>query len=253
MSNEKRIIGGKEDISYDNVEAFFKQRGNSNLRHKYNYVMYLDDQPEIAVERDRQAKKKIESLLSIQPDMTVLDLGCGVGRWGELFCPKGAYYVGVDGNERMIQRAEENLSRFGNKKLMVGNLRKIPNDIAEMKFDIIFFCGVLMYLNDKDTVSILQKLPELLHKNGHVCFIESMSEKERLTLKEIYSDELKQNYSAIYRTVPEFMELMTTAFRGKLTLKRNDLMDFSDGLQRKREHVTMEHCVIWEATAKNRS
>lgn len=125
-----RIVGRKEDISYGSVEHFFEERGGSALRHRYNYVMCLDDHPEVAVQRDMQAKAKIESQLDIREGMAVLDLGCGIGRWGELFC----------------------------------------------------------------------SLP---------CFL--------------------------------------NAFGDGLRLKLDELMDFSDGLQKKREHVTLEHCVIWEA------
>ncbi len=252
MSNG-RIIGKNESISYQSVEAFFEQRGASNLQHKYNYVLYLDNQPEVAILRDRQSKEKIESLLDVQAGMTVLDLGCGIGRWGEFFCRKGAVYYGVDGSEKMIERAEENLSAYDNKVLKVGNLQetdKLLRSVTSTEhtgFDIIFMSGVLMYLNDDDVAAILRILPGLLKTGGHICMIESMAEGERLTLKDIYSEELKQNYSAIYRTDREFRALMSEAFGDGLVLKLDELMDFSDGLQKKREHVTLEHCVIWEA------
>ena len=249
-----RIVGGKEDISYNSVELFFKQRSNSNLKHKYNYVMYLDDYPEIAIQRDIQAKAKVESLLTIQEGMSVLDLGCGVGRWGELFCKKGTNYVGIDVSEKMIIRAKENLRAYDNKKFLVGNLCEIRNFFqsnsfkVQTKFDIIFICGVLMYLNDNDVITILQMLPDLMKTGGNICLIESMAERERLTLKDIFSEELKQYYSAIYRTVDEFKTIMSNAFGNRLNLKLDELLDFSDGLQKKREHITMEHCVIWEST-----
>ncbi len=249
-----RIIGGKEDISYNSVDEFFEQRGQSNLQHKYNYVLYLDEHPEVAIERDKQSKAKIESLLNIQKGMSVLDLGCGVGRWGEFFCSKGATYVGIDGSAKMIQRAEENLKNFDNKMLLVGNLREVQSVLHsvtvknQQKFDIIFISGVLMYLNDADVAAILRALPALLKNGGHICLIESMAEGERLTLKDIYSEDLKQNYSAIYRTDKEFQILLAEAFGKALHQKTDELMNFSDGLQKKRKHVTVEHCVIWEAT-----
>lgn len=249
-----RIIGGKEDISYNSVDVFFEQRGDSNLKHKYNYVMYLDEHPEVAIERDRQSKQKIEALLDIRKGMSVLDLGCGVGRWGELFCRKGTFYMGIDGSKKMIQRAEENLSGYENKKLLVGNLRNVDKVLlsvmanSQQKFDIIFICGVLMYLNDTDVAAILRMLPSWLKNGGQICFIESMAESERLTLKDIYSKDLKQNYSAIYRTNKEFLALMAASLGNRLSLQWDELMDFSDGLQKKREHVTMEHCIVWKAT-----
>ena len=219
-------------------------------RIKGSILLGAYDTPEIALQRDKQAKEKIERFLDIRKNMSVLDLGCGVGRWGEFFCPKVARYIGIDGSTKMIERAKENLSKFNNKELLVGNLRRIENEIIALhdeiqQYDIVFICGVLMYLNDSEVIAVLKQLPALINNGRQVCFIESMSQNTRLTLKDIYSEELKQNYSAIYRTEEEFLQMMRDAFGDKLMLERNVLMDFSDGMQRKREHVTLEHCVIW--------
>ena len=65
-----------------------------------------------------------------------------------------------------------------------------------------------MYLNDDDVIAVLKTINQITEPNGQICFIESMSDKERLTLKDIYSEELKQNYSAIYRSVDEFISMM---------------------------------------------
>ncbi len=251
--SENRIVGGKADISYSSVDTFFEERGKSGLKHKYNYVMYLDETPEVAVQRDRQAKTKVEELLDIREGMTVLDLGCGIGRWGELFCRKGAYYIGVDSSAKMIEMAQENLRDYQNKKLLVCNLRDLDDALriigneGAFKCDIVFFCGVLMYLNDADVKAVLGKIPDVINADCRICFIESMAEGSRLTLKDIYSQELKQNYSAIYRTAEEFRQLMAEAFGGKIVFLQDELLDFEDGLQKKREHVTMEHCMLWGA------
>ena len=248
----ERIVGETEDISYSKVHDFFEERSrNENYKHKYNYVLYLDDSPEIAVMRDKQGKERVSKLLDIKEGMRVLDIGCGIGRWGELFCKNGLFYVGMDGSQGMIDRAEENLAEFDNKKLFVGELQELDKALADADiqgpFDIIFMSGVLMYLNDDDINRVFSVFPKLAHAGTQLCFIESMSDSERLTLREIYAEELKQNYSAIYRSVSEFLGMMQNGFGNHFELKCNELMDFSDGLQKKREHVTMEHCVIWVA------
>ena len=250
LEKGSRIIGKTADISYDSVQSFFDERSKSeNKKHKYNYVMYLDEQPEIAVERDRQAKERVSELLSLAPGMSVLDIGCGIGRWGELFCQKGLFYYGIDGSAQMIERAEENLREYPNKKLFVGNARftekALRQNSIDRQFDIVIMSGVLMYLNDDDVIAVLKTINQITEPNGQICFIESMSDKERLTLKDIYSEELKQNYSAIYRSVDEFISMMEEAFSDKYVLKCNEVLDFSDGFQKKRTHVTREHCVIW--------
>lgn len=246
METGERIVGKNEDISYRSVAEFFEQRGNNKLKHKYNYVIYLDNSPDVAVLRDKQAKKLVGEKLHVSPGMTVLDIGCGIGRWGEWFCPQGVYYVGIDGSAKMIERAQENLATYEKKQLIVGDAREIQK-IWSGNCDIVFVYGVLMYLNDNDVMTLLKGICDICDKNAQVCFIESMSEKTRLTLKDIYSEELKQNYSAIYRSVDEFKQMMSEAFSGKLTLACDEVLDFADGMQKKREHVTMEHCMVWKA------
>ena len=240
MSDNKavgeRILGEKTEVSYDRIDAFFDERSkNDGMKHRYNYVMYLDDSPEVAIERDRQCKEKVKNLLHIEPGMRVFDVGCGVGRWGELFCKEGCRYIGVDGSPKMIEMADDNLSSYVNKELFVGKVQNLDSVIEEnhikKSFDIIILSGVLMYINDEDVMSILKSLTNLVHKGSQICIIESMSDDERLTLKDVYSEELKQSYSAIYRSVDEFMEMMSTAFADKLDNKCNYVLDFADGLQ----------------------
>jgi hypothetical protein len=51
---EKRIVDEKIDVNYDVIQAFFEERGsNKELSNKYNYVLFQDDNPELAVLRDR--------------------------------------------------------------------------------------------------------------------------------------------------------------------------------------------------------
>lgn len=254
MNTGSRIIGTKEEISYDSVAEFFEQRGNRQFKHKYNYVLYLDDTPEVAIQRDKAVKELLGQKLRIEAGMTVLDLGCGIGRWGEWFCPKGVWYVGIDGNAKMIERAKGNLAAHNNKQLFVCDVRDTQGLLDVVRgggnttYDIMLVYGLLMYLNDDAVKGVLSAIGRLCNERSQVCFVESMSNDERLTLKDIYSSELKQTYSAIYRTVAEFKQFMTEAFVGKLSLASDNLLDFADGMQKKREHVTMEHCMVWKVT-----
>lgn len=84
-----RVYGKKVDIDYGDTLDFFENRGDGKeLGSKYNYVLFQDDTPEIAVERDRQEKEKICSVLDWGSGGTVLDIGCGIGRWGEAVLEK---------------------------------------------------------------------------------------------------------------------------------------------------------------------
>ena len=251
----KRIIGESAAISYERVHDFFEQRGNNpNLKHKYNSVLLLDDHPEIAVQRDRHSKKRIEELLDLSKGMTVLDIGCGIGRMGELFCGKGLSYYGIDGSATLIEKAERNLAEFDHKVLLVGKVQNLETTLRNANvagtFDIVFLCGILMYLNDDDVKDLFAQIRKLTHPGSQICMIESMSEEKRLTLQDFYSDEIKQTYSAIYRSEKEFIHMMSECFSDRFSLVCNEVMDYPDGIQKKRDHVTLEHCIIWIRSAE---
>ena len=113
-----RVLHDRVELSYGDVKKFFDERGeNDALKNKYNYVLFQDQEPELAIRRDAQEKEKIGALLSLSRPLRVLDIGCGIGRWGEYLLEQGAYYVGIDGSEKMIERAEMNLKQYASKKL----------------------------------------------------------------------------------------------------------------------------------------
>lgn len=52
-----RIYGDKIKIDYDKTLDFFENRGNNKeLNTKYNYVLFQDDSPSIAIARDNEEK-----------------------------------------------------------------------------------------------------------------------------------------------------------------------------------------------------
>lgn len=61
----ERIIGDKVAIDYEDVRRFFDERGaNEGFQSKYNYVLFQDDHPDLAVERDAAEKTKIGPALA---------------------------------------------------------------------------------------------------------------------------------------------------------------------------------------------
>lgn len=103
---KNRIAGEKVEIDYKNTLHFFNNRGvDKELKHKYNYVLFQDDNPELAVLRDRQEKEKIVKALQWKEKEEILDIGCGIGRWGEEIGKMGLRYIGVDYSDNLLRIA----------------------------------------------------------------------------------------------------------------------------------------------------
>lgn len=243
----QRIIGDKVDLDYGSIQEFFEGRGeNKQLSNKYNYVLYQDDCPELAIQRDLQEKEKISHILTFEKGQRVLDIGCGIGRWGEYLLEKGLYYVGIDGSSKMIERAKENLKEFSQKNLQVGifqDFLEVLKQSGEIeKFDKIFVNGVFMYLNDTDYEQALRDIYSVCKEHCELYLKESMGVEKRLTLNQIYSESLTQNYSAIYRSIEEYRESFERQFGADFELVIEEQL-FEDGLTNRKE--TTDYYFVW--------
>ena len=247
MNNQKRVLEEKVDLDYQAVQKFFEERGaNKHLDNKYNYVLFQDDDPELAVRRDAMEKEKIGALLQLQGGHRVLDIGCGIGRWGEYLLEKNAYYVGMDASSHMIQMAEENLKDFTQKKLIVGMFQELLPKLKAASetalFDKIFVNGVFMYLNDEDYRKALSDIHTVCAKECEIYVKESMGTDCRLTLNQIYSESLSQSYSAIYRSIAEYRESLTEEFGGDFEMVSDGRL-FDKELENRKE--TVDYYFLW--------
>ena len=54
-----RVLRDRVALDYEAIQKFFDDRGeNQALKSKYNYVLFQDQEPELAVRRDAQEQEK---------------------------------------------------------------------------------------------------------------------------------------------------------------------------------------------------
>lgn len=88
---------------------------------------------------------------------------------------------------------------------------ELDNDklVTKAPFDLIMTMGLMMYLNDKDSNKLIDQIINLASSKCTVYLRESVSILgKRLTLKDFYSEELKSDYNAIYRTSDEYAKCL---------------------------------------------
>jgi len=96
---------------------------------------------------------------------SVLDLGCGNGRYSELFCKFGAEKViALDLSEEMINEAQKRKVKNGltQLKLIRADINDMP--LAKHRFDLVFSRFSLMYGKKLD--SIIEKIGHILKDKG---------------------------------------------------------------------------------------
>jgi 2-polyprenyl-3-methyl-5-hydroxy-6-metoxy-1,4-benzoquinol methylase len=94
--------------------------------------------------RDAFLEKTGLSLEQLQ-GKTVLDVGCGMGRFAEIVARAGARVVGIDLSSA-VDAAAENLSSFENAAIVQADVFSLP--FARESFDVIYSIGVLHHTPD---------------------------------------------------------------------------------------------------------
>lgn len=216
--DEHRIYKEKIDIDTKRVREFYEKRARvleqsdgKGKSVRYATVTFTEENAE---KWDVMEKDLILHILNIQETDSVLDIGCGIGRWAETVIPLCRRYVGADFSEEMIKFCKENFCDWNLKGKDVSFLNMSFQELLRSDqfkgkpFDVVLIAGVSMYINDDDLKQCFSQLASLLSKGGRLYLWESIGLGRRLTLDEIWSSALDSNYSAIYRTREEYLNLL---------------------------------------------
>jgi SAM-dependent methyltransferase len=114
-------------------------------------------------------------LLGVERDWfrgrSVLDAGCGGGRWTLGFLRLGAEVTAVDASESAIAYTRREMERLAPEPVAEGrlvtervNLLEIPSSLAERRFDLVFSFGVLHHTGD--TARALRNVSALVAPDG---------------------------------------------------------------------------------------
>jgi ubiquinone/menaquinone biosynthesis C-methylase UbiE len=215
-----RESGIKVDIDYKNTKEFFENRAKniSGVNSPYSVTMFQDNNPELVEKRNQVEKEILTPLLKLDKKSKVLDVACGIGRWADSMPDDIEEYCGTDFSDEMIQLASGRNSRE-QFHFYTGAMNETEAVLKEKcgnkKYNRILMIGILMYQNDSDLLHSLQQIERVCEEHAIICIREPIGIEERLTLKDFYSDELKSNYNAIYRTREELEDLFEKAFLNK--------------------------------------
>lgn len=203
---ESRLNGTIHDISYSATLEFFEGRGRvAQPDAPLMATMYQNSS--LASKRDAWEKETVLRLLALRGNESVLDIGCGCGRWAEALAGRIGSYLGVDFSRELLKLAEKHgcpSVRF--QCLSVQDFSPAAL-IVPPPFDLFICAGILIYLNDRDVLRLGHSIAEVASRRAHVYVREPMATEERLTLDRFHSAELEAEYSAIYRTLAQCNEL----------------------------------------------
>lgn len=241
-----RIYGDEKSIDAAAVKTFFENRTKKNVKYRLNVTNLQDKNPEVALLRNQQEVDKILPLLELKENSYILDIGCGVGRWADnslKYLNADGKYVGTDFCEGVLDLAKEKFKDDHRCEFYLsdaqGLLENLPETLCKHKFDTVIICGILMYVNDKEINKCINNVYQLLSEHGRVFIRESIALEERLTLDKFYSQECKDEYSAIYRTKSFYEDNFKNVFGGNNVKCKSDgfLYDESELNNRKETKI----------------
>jgi len=184
-------------INEKSVKSFWDKRARLKKYKNYASITQFDD----TEEGEKRNEIELEQLknLKIQKNSIALDIGCGTGRYSKILSKKCKKVYALDYSKPMIDLAKKINSEKNINYICIDATKFIKN----IKFDLILVTGVFIFLNNDSMEKIISNVSKMLKKEGKVFVRGSVGIKERFELIDKYSNELKTNYNAIYRTPEE--------------------------------------------------
>lgn len=231
--NQKRIYGEKTAINTEHIRNFYEKRAAVASVGDIGAVLLGNQNSDFLNKRNAYDQEYILPMLGITSETRVLDIGCGIGRWASFILPKCQFYCGVDFSAGMVSVAERVCQGLGgNYALHCMPATEVINQDVNFYgglFGTVIASGVFMYINDQEVAHIIQCLSELLNIHCTIYLADPVGVSERLTLNDFSSEALQTDYSAIYRTVDEYLELCAPLFdAGFSVVKREFLPQYGE-------------------------
>lgn len=196
-------------INIKEIKEFWEARAKA---HEDNPgLTNLEENPTLRKLKIKLENKKVNEYLNLKnSNATLLDLGGGYGEWAFNFANRIKKIYVVDYCENLIQRG---IKKAKQKK--INNIEFIHSAVQnfniKIKFDIIFISGLLVHLNDNDIDKLIRNIKDYSKKGTSIILRDGTGIKDRFEIKNRFSEALKTNYSAIYRTREEYIKLFEDA------------------------------------------
>ena len=112
---------------------------------------------------------------SLEKNGSILDFGCGMGRFARRLVDKGLAYKGVDTSIGMIESAKQ-LNELKKAEFIYSG--RLPLPFSDEHFDVCLSVGVLQYLllqRSDEGVDVFAELARVLSPRGRLLIIEQAS------------------------------------------------------------------------------
>ncbi len=127
----------------------------------------------------------LSSVLDNCRGLTVLDVGCGVGRWALKLGQIGANTIGIDISRKMLKEAKGRLCLKGyhEAELIVASVTNLP--FKESCFDVCLSVTVLQHVVEEvDLKTSIVELVRVAKKGGRLLLLEASPQEPKPTFRD---------------------------------------------------------------------
>ncbi len=205
QSGVAAVGGTTHQLDYSKIRAYWKSARPSMLGP---YMMDGFGFP-VGAGRFRfrgELNAVADAIQDLEPGVSVLDLGSGVGVWTEYFAQRFAKVVAVEASSTLYEALSDRCSAYPN--VTTHNRNVLSFELEGERgttggFGLVFLGGLLMYLNDRDVATLLRKLIPCLEPGAIVLCRESTIRHGVRTLQ--------GDYQVAYRSVEAYRDILADA------------------------------------------
>ena len=132
---------------------------------------------------------------------SILDLGCGNGRYARLLKNHYIRYTGVDFSVNFIEKCQQEY--YKNCKFIWDKVE----DFCEGNYDVILLFGVIVYLNDEDIKQVVKNCKKMLNEDGIIIVRDILTEIRFFRKNKMFHTP----YQQIRRTEEEYYDFFNDA------------------------------------------
>ena len=198
------------EIDYAKVSRYWEEATPSILGP---YMMDDFGFPASAGDFRFRAESRIVQRLTrdVKQDGAVLDLGSGIGVWAEGFARRFSRVTAVEGSRALFGSLQKRCAPYPNLRPILGDVMTFEPDA---QYDLVFLGGLLMYLNERDVIALLQKLVQCIEPDGIILCRESTVRGDAMALR--------GDYQVNYRTVSDYRRLFGQCGLSVRHVERNE-------------------------------
>ena len=124
------------------------------------------DEPRIQAEAEI-TRQYLDEAVGILPDDVILEIGCGIGRVGQVLAPRCKQWIGCDVSPNMLAYAKQRLAGFDNVRLVeLSGFDLQP--IASASVDLVYCTVVFMHLEEWDRYNYIAEAQRVLRPGGRI-------------------------------------------------------------------------------------